>query len=107
MDQLGDMNLDVDVSAGAEAEIDEDGVSAEAEADAGVKLETYNPALDIAYQYKDAPLVAGNLAVLKSTFGDLTKQIKDWNDATPDNFELKAESIIWQRMIHFFTDIMM
>ena len=71
-------------------------------------MKLITPALDIAYQYKDAPLVAGNLAVLKSTFGDLTKQIKDWNDATPDNFELKAESTILAEddpLLHRYNDV--
>lgn len=94
MDQLGEMNLEVDVEAGASAEVDEEGIETEVVEDVDMKLETYNPANDVAYQYKDEPLVAGNIALLKDTFGDLTKQIKDWDEATPDQYELKAESII-------------
>ncbi len=100
LDQLGAMNLDVNVDANVSTKTDSSGVSGEAtnDSDVKVKTESYipdsNPASDIAYQYKDEPLVAGNLAILKTTFADLTKKIKDWNDVTPDKYELKGSQTI-------------
>ncbi len=83
-----------DISGAVQSNMDSVGdINVEVETEAEVDLQLYlpgDPAEDVAMQYKDNPLVAGNLAALKNTFERLSQQLKNWDAATPDKYELKA-----------------
>lgn len=96
-------DTELNVEAEAEADISTEGASAGASAEgelkngensskvkSGGKLESYYPAAEQANNYKDHPLVADNLLLLKNTVAELSGQIQNWNSVTPDNYELKA-----------------